>query len=171
MPIAITPARSAQDFEAIGELFREYVDWLGIDLAFQGFEAELANLSAKYAPPAGELFLAKREDGRPVGCVGLSPFDKRHACELKRLYVRDEARGTGTGRALAQAAVAYATSSGYRKMLLDTLPSMPAAIAIYRSLGFAAIPPYYDNPVPGAIFFAKNLEPVATENTRSGFDV
>ena len=157
MNVVIKPARSARDLDAIRELFREYADWLGIDLSFQGFEAELARLPGKYARPGGDLFLAEREDGRPMGCVGVTPFGRPGACEMKRLYVREAARGTGTGRALAAAAVASAAASGYREMLLDTLPTMPAAIATYRALGFEPIPPYYDTPVAGTLFFRRAL--------------
>ncbi len=153
MDVVIQPARSDADLDAAGQLIREYVDWLGIDLSFQNFDAEIADLSAKYAPPTGELFLARREDGQFLGCAGVTSSSRPGACELKRLYVRDAARGTGTGRALAAAAV----SLGYREMLLDTLSTMSSAIGLSRTLGFETIPPYYDNPVPGAVFFVKPL--------------
>jgi len=155
MDVVIQPVRSDADLDAAGQLIREYVDWLGIDLSFQNFDAEIADLSAKYAPPTGELFLARREDGQLLGCAGVTCFSRPGACELKRLYVRDAARGTG--RALAAAAVAAAVSLGYREMLLDTLSTMSSALGLYRALGFETIPPYYDNPVQGAVFFAKPL--------------
>ena len=157
MSIVISPARDDQDLAAVRELFREYVVWLAVDLSFQNFEAEFAGLPGKYLQPAGELFLATRQDGYPVGCIGVAPSSIPGACEMKRLYVRPAARGTGAGRALAAAAVAFAQTFGYRQMLLDTLRTMSTAIAIYRSLGFKSIPSYYDNPVPDAIFFAKTL--------------
>ena len=159
MAVAIRPARGVRDLDAIRELFREYADWLGIDLSFQGFEAELARLPGQYAAPGGELFLAEREDGCPVGCVGLRPMNASGACEMKRLYVREAVRGGGAGRALAAAAVAFAASAGYREVLLDTLPSMAAAGATYRALGFEPIPPYYDTPVAGTLFFRRALGP------------
>ncbi len=157
MDVVIQPVRGDADLDAAGQLIREYVDWLGIDLSFQDFDAEIADLSAKYAPPTGELFLARREDGQFLGCAGVTSFSRPSACELKRLYVRDAPRGTGTGRALAAAAIVAAVSLGYREMLLDTLSTMSSAIGIYRALGFETIPPYYDNPVQGAVFFAKPL--------------
>ncbi len=143
----------------MGELFREYADWLGLDLSFQGFKAELAALPGKYAQPVGELFLAKQEDGSPIGCVAVAPFAKPGACELKRLYVRDSARGHGVGRALVEAAITFAAEAGYSEMLLDSLPRMAGALALYRAMGFEPIPPYYRNPIAGAMFFSKRLRP------------
>ncbi len=159
MSITIKPARSSRDLVLVSELFSEYVEWLGIDLSFQDFQTELASLPGKYAQPAGELYLARREDDSLLGCIAVAPFGKSGTCEMKRLYVREAARGSGLGRALATAAIDFATSSGYQEMLLDTLPFMSGAIAIYKSLGFETIPPYYINPVPGALYFSKNLRP------------
>ncbi len=76
---------------------------------------------------------------------------------MKRLFLRDAARRTGAGRALAEASIAAARALGYREMLLDTLASMAPAIALYRALGFEGVPAYYDNPVPGAVYFWKAL--------------
>jgi len=128
-------------------LFREYADSLGVDLAFQGFEEELAAL-----PDGYDVLLLAGEDG----CVGVRPFADG-VCEMKRLYVRPSARGTGLGRALAVAAVEHARALGYRVMRLDTMPAMGAAQALYESLGFVEIPPYRHNPVPGARFMELDL--------------
>ena len=146
----IVQAGSAGDIERVSELFREYGKSLGIDLCFQGFEQELARLPGAYAPPKGRLLLAV-DAGRPAGCVALRPLGP-DTCEMKRLYVRPEFRGRRLGRLLAERVLAEARAVGYARMRLDTLLSMKEAIAMYRSLGFKEIAPYYPNPVPGALF-------------------
>jgi putative acetyltransferase len=132
------------------ELFEEYAASLGFDLGFQEFERELRELPGAYGPPRGRLLLA-RVGAEPVGCVGLRPLDA-DACEMKRLYVRSTHRGTGAGRALAEAAIRAARELGYAHMRLDTVPSMRAARALYRALGFREIPPYRFNPIPGTTY-------------------
>ncbi len=142
---------------AARQLFLEYAASLDIDLGFQGFERELAELPGEYAPPAGRLLLALVE-GEPAGCVALRPLTGSD-CELKRLYVRPGFRHLGLGRRLTEGAVAAARELGYRRMLLDTLPSMRAAQALYRGLGFRPTEPYSHNPLPGAAFYALDLSP------------
>ncbi len=99
----------------------------------------------------GRLYLAHIA-GEPIGCIALRPFAP-HTCEMKRLYVRDAARGLGVGRALAETVISDARGIGYRSMRLDTLPAMGAAIELYTALGFKRIAPYRENPVEGALFF------------------
>ena len=136
----IRPAGPA-DAEIVRGFLREYADTLDVDLAFQDFDSELAD-------PLGFYELVLLADD---GCVALRRIDER-TCEMKRLYVRPEARGSGLGRQLAQTVIEEARVRGYRRMLLDTLPSMAAAKALYLSLGFRDTEPYRHNPVPGATF-------------------
>jgi ribosomal protein S18 acetylase RimI-like enzyme len=154
-PLTITEARRSDDLAAARALFEEYAASLPFDLGFQGFAAELAALPGAYAPPNGRLLLALL-DGAPVGCVALRRHDA-HTAELKRLYVRAEARGAGAGRALVEAALAAARAAGYERVVLDTAPGMEAARALYRSLGFAEVGAYRYNPLPGAAFLELSL--------------
>jgi ribosomal protein S18 acetylase RimI-like enzyme len=151
----IRPAEIPRDLDEVRSLFREYAGSLNIDLCFQDFEAELAGLPGKYAPPKGRLLLAW-SGAEAVGCIALRPLDSA-ACEMKRLYVRPKARGERLGRRLAERICEEARSAGYSRICLDTIPSMTAAIKLYTSLGFKPIEPYVFNPVPGAIYLALEL--------------
>lgn len=138
---AATPA----DLDDVRALFREYHEWLALDLCFQGFEAELAALPGRYAPPSGRLYVGEVH-GALAGCIALREIEPG-VCEMKRLYLRETARGLGLGRALAERVVADAREIGYACMRLDTIRDrMRAANAIYESLGFRDIPAYYPNP-------------------------
>jgi GNAT superfamily N-acetyltransferase len=155
----LVQARHPEEIAAAATLFREYADWLGIDLSFQDFESELATLPGEYAPPGGELLLACSHEGDALGCVGIRPLDGAAVCEMKRLYVRPAARGAGVGRALVEAILKSAEELGYAEMKLDTLPWLDAATTLYRQFGFTEIAAYYNNPVPGTRYFGKRLAP------------
>jgi ribosomal protein S18 acetylase RimI-like enzyme len=155
--VRIAPARWPDDLAAVGELFREYVDSLGVDLSFQDVTAEFAGLPGKYAPPGGTVLIARDAAGGAAGCVALRPAGADGACEMKRLYVRPSQRGTALGRRLAEAVIAHARACGYRRMLLDTLGTMRAALGLYVSLGFTPTAPYYDNPLPDTRYLARDL--------------
>ncbi|MCI0409438.1 MAG: GNAT family N-acetyltransferase [Acidobacteria bacterium] len=136
-------------------LFREYEAELGMDLCFQGFERELAGLPGDYAPPSGRLLLAWM-NGQPVGCVALRRIEEG-VCEMKRLYLKPSMRRGGAGRLITLTLIQEARTLGYRRLRLDTLPVMKAAIALYRSLGFQSIPPYRHNPIEGVLYLELDL--------------
>ncbi|MEW6411589.1 MAG: GNAT family N-acetyltransferase [Candidatus Zixiibacteriota bacterium] len=157
--VEIIQATTKEHLAAVYELFREYIESLGFDLSFQNIEEEIANLPGEYAPPEGRLYLALC-DGQPAGCVGLRQLSSV-ICEMKRMWVRPQFRGKKIGHTLAEKVVEDARAIGYRKMVLDTIDTMAEAMAIYRSLGFKSVQPYYYNPIDGATFFEKDL----TEDT------
>jgi putative acetyltransferase len=147
---------AAADWALARALIEEYSQGLGVDLCFQDFARELAELEHEYAPPAGALLIA-RLDGRAAGCVALRGLLPGIA-ELKRLYVVPAARGAGVGRALVARMLARARALGYARLRLDTLGSMHEAQALYRSLGFRPIAPYRFNPLPGTAYFELDLD-------------
>jgi putative acetyltransferase len=144
----------AQTNTAISEarvLFREYEAWLGLDLCFQGFEAELAGLPGEYSAPAGRLFLAS-VDGDLAGCAAFRKLEPR-ICEMKRLFVREHFRGRKVGHMLIERLLVDARKSGYERMRLDTYPAkMARAVGLYGTYGFRVIEPYYNNPYQGVMF-------------------
>jgi ribosomal protein S18 acetylase RimI-like enzyme len=146
-----------EEMATIAALFRDYVASLGVDLSYQGIEAELASLPGAYAPPSGALLLAVSPQSQPLGCVAMRKLTEDGACEMKRLYAAPATRGVGLGRALTMAAIGAAIKAGYRTMRLDTLPGMQAAQALYRDLGFEVTPPYYATPIAGTLFMRKTL--------------
>jgi len=155
--ITIINAASENDLSAAAGLFREYEEWLGLDLCFQGFEAELADLPGNYAAPDGRLFLAYH-NGALAGCAALKRLDDSAVCEMKRVYVRDGHRGHKIGIALIEQLISAAREIGYRKLRLDTFPpKMGRAVELYRSLGFREIPAYYDNPYDDVLFMELSL--------------
>ncbi|BEP39843.1 GNAT family N-acetyltransferase [Variovorax sp. 375MFSha3.1] len=178
--VLLTP-EEAHEIEATRTIFRDYAASLGIDLDFQDFDGELAQLPGEYAEPRGTLLLAlvdpanvkedagrraptlQRADGtlaHVAGCCALRPLDNAdyaNAAEMKRLYVRPGFRGLGLGRQLAEAILDAARSAGYGCVLLDTLDDMESARALYEDLGFVEVPPYYHNPVAGAHYLKVDL--------------
>lgn len=154
MGIDIAPATSEDQIATARRLFREYEASLGIELTFQGFAQEVAGLPGAYAPPGGRLLLATGAE--PAGCVALRPLGGG-ICEMKRLYVRPTARGARLGRRLAETVIREARAIGYARMRLDTLPSMKEAFALYQTLGFREIAPYYATPIVGTRFMELSL--------------
>lgn len=154
----LTPS-SPSELQIVHTIFREYADTLGVDLCFQDFESELAQLPGDYAAPRGALLLAE-VGGAIAGCCALRPLDNAdypNASEMKRLFVRKAFRGFGLGRELAEAMLDRARQAGYACVLLDTLDDMEAARALYTELGFEEIPPYYHNPIAGAHYLKVDI--------------
>jgi GNAT superfamily N-acetyltransferase len=154
---SVTPAGPA-DLADMAALFRAYAAALAVDLGPQGFERELAELPGAYVPPRGALLLARDQDGNALGCIALRPLAEV-VCEVKRLYVLPEARGTGLGKALVGTVLDEAARLRYHEIKLDTLDHMQAAIALYRNFGFAPIEPYGTHPYEGLVCFGKALGP------------
>lgn len=151
----IIEAHSRTHLDTVRGLFKEYADALDIDLCFQNFNRELAELPGKYAPPEGRLLLAFEGD-EAAGCIALRKIGD-NVCEMKRLYIRPTFRKRGLGRVLAGEIISAARQIGYDRMRLDTLSSMSAAIALYESLGFRRVAPYYHNPSDRAVFMEFRL--------------
>jgi putative acetyltransferase len=153
--ISVVPARTEKDLRQAKILFKEYAAALDFGLDFQNFEEELADLPGGYAQPEGCLLLALHRD-QVAGCVSLRKIGQ-DTCEMKRLFVRPSFRHLGIGKALAQRVIQEAKKKGYTRMRLDTVPSMKEARALYKKLGFEAIPSYCHNPIPGAVFLELKL--------------
>lgn len=155
MVVNIQPVQTKVEIDLIRHLFREYQTFLDVDLCFQGFEKELAGLPGKYSPPDGELLLGLIDE-QAVGCVALRKLEDG-ICEMKRLYVQPNARGTGLGKKLVVEIISCARQRGYALMRLDTLDTLTEAMSLYRSFGFRQVEPYYDNPLPGAVYWELKL--------------
>lgn len=154
--IEILQVETDADIEDARAIFREYEQWLGLSLCFQSFEEELASLPGFYAPPGGRLYLARIDD-ETVGCIGLRKLSD-DVCEMKRLYLRESARGKGVGLTLIEKVISDAREIGYTKMRLDTYPpKMGKAVSLYESHGFYEIEPYYENPHGDTLFMEKQL--------------
>lgn len=153
--VHLIKASTEFEYNEAKKLFIEYSELIGIDLSFQNFEEELKHIQQEYGAPEGCLLLAK-DDNQFLGCVALRKIDDG-ICEMKRLFVKPEAKGKGIGKLLATSIIEEGKALGYRKMRLDTLPAMKPAISLYKSLGFYEIEPYTFNPIEGAIYMELDL--------------
>ena len=155
--LQIIQAETFEQIEQARTLFREYEAWFGLKLCFQNFDEEVENLPGKYAPPDGRLFLALADD-KPAGCIALRKLEEK-ICEMKRLFVREDFRGTGIGKILIDKLITEAQTSGYEKMRLDTFPpKMSKAVSLYESYGFYEIKPYYHNPYGETLFMEADIK-------------
>lgn len=160
-------AQDTDALEQVRQFFRNYAGGLGVDLSYQGFDQEMAALPGAYAAPEGRLFFAEVDD-QPAGCVGVRPLpDSDGLCEMKRLFVEPQFRGQSVGRTLALAAIKAAKQIGYKKLMIDTLPSMRMAVKLYRELGFTEAPRYYQTSVEGSMFLALDLDNWSEEEVRN----
>ena len=146
---------SIEELEEVREIFIEYADFLKVDLCFQDFEKELQTLHQVYFPPLGCIILAK-EGKQVLGCIALKPIAEG-ICEMKRLYVRPEARGKSLGKKLVNELIEFAKKAGYKTMKLDTITSLKEAIVLYRSKGFVETAPYVYNPLSEVLYFELTL--------------
>ena len=154
--LTIREAMSDHDITTAQHLFEQYAAWLGIDLSFQSFDTELAGLPAPYARPSGVILLAEHER-IAVGCVALRSIGD-HIAEVKRLFIVPAYRGRGLGRQLMSGIIAEAKQIGYARIWLDTIPMMTVARALYESLGFKEIAPYYRSPIEGTVYLELVLD-------------
>lgn len=148
-------AVSKDDFELAKRLMKDYMTDIGVDLTFQDFESELKNVSKLYANPEGAFIIAYH-NSNPVGCFGIRKIDSE-ICELKRMYLGQDVRGLGLGEKLLKEALHIASRLRYKRMRLDTLPSMNSAIHLYKKLGFKEMQPYRFNPIPRSKFMEIEL--------------
>ncbi len=153
--ISFKIATTNLEFDDAKNLFQEYANTLDIDLCFQDFDSELKTINQQYHKPKGALLLAYKDE-IAIGCVGLREFDKDIA-ELKRMFVKTDYRGYKIGEKLLDQIIDVAKNMSYKKILLDTLPSMAQAQKLYRSFGFHEIPSYRFNPIEGAVFMERRL--------------
>lgn len=149
--------------DEVKALFTEYTDLLIAGdhtfreyLQIQNYDDELTHLERKYGLPHGRLYLAYF-DNKPAGCIGLRKIDHLH-CEMKRLYIRPGFRRKHIGSTLVQKIITDAKEIGYSYLLLDTLPFLKEAIALYQKIGFYEIPCYNNSPMTDSIYMKLDLQ-------------
>lgn len=154
--VELTEGKSDEDFKTAIQLFKEYAAQIGVDLEFQNFTNEIQNIEIQYSRPKGIIFIARNDKNLPLGCFGIRALEGS-ICELKRMFLKKEARGLGLGKQMLEKAIETAKELGYQKMRLDTLPTMNAAIGLYKKIGFYEIEPYRFNPIQGTKYFEMSL--------------
>lgn len=150
--INIKEATSNEAYKIAIKLIKEYVSQLGVDLSFQNFNQEIQNIKQQYARPSGVMIIVYSDNEKTIGCFGIRAYEGT-ICELKRMYLKKEYRGLGIGKELLTKSIELGRALGYKKMRLDTLPSMQAAIGLYKNMGFYEISAYRFNPIEGTKYF------------------
>jgi len=150
--ISTQEATSTEAYKIALELIKEYVAQLGVDLSFQNIHQEIQNIEQQYARPEGVMIIVYTDNEKAIGCFGIRAFEES-ICELKRMYLKKEYQGLGIGKELLAKSLELGKALGYKKMRLDTLPSMQAAIGLYKNMGFYEIPAYRFNPIEGTKYF------------------
>jgi GNAT superfamily N-acetyltransferase len=149
-PVSIRQADPIRDLAVVRDLWNDYLVWVNAGLEeHYGFSFDIGEILernvadlAPFQPPHGRLLLA---DDVGVGCLRSIGDD---VGEIKRMYVRPEARGTGLGRSLLGALLEAADTAGYERVRLDSVRFMEAAHKLYRSAGFKEIEPYEHSEIP-----------------------
>lgn len=151
--LAIIEPSTTEQFDAVRRLCWEYRTFLinlggenarAVTLAYpeDKYTQLMRSLEQHHAPPQGGVRLALL-DGEPVGC-GMFQNHSPEFAEIKRVYVRDEARGTGAGRAIMETLISDCRDRGYAGILMDTGKVLTAAQGLYDSMGFRRCEPYHD---------------------------
>lgn len=127
----------------VKELIMEYTDRLDRDFSFQRLDDELNSLEDKYFSPNGELIVAI-EDENVLGMVAYHRHDES-TYEMKRRYIKPEARGCHLGNILVSEIIKKAYNNGFKEMVLNTIVPLKPAISLYKKHGFKECKPYYNN--------------------------
>lgn len=153
--LKIIEATTGSDYDAVRQLCWEYRDHLlglspedeVIVRMFYPRDAYLTimeNLPQEHAPPNGCVKLALH-DGEPVGC-GMIHKLMPGTAEIKRVFVRQEARGLGAGRAMMVALIDQCRADGFSRIYMDTAKALTTAQKLYFALGFKSRGPYQEVP-------------------------
>ncbi|MCI7540361.1 MAG: GNAT family N-acetyltransferase [Veillonellaceae bacterium] len=158
----VTIEDGTQHLEEVAELFEEYKKYLAVDVSFQPADQTEEEITRRYGGDGGRLYIAF-VDGKAAGCIAFHSMQNGCDCEFKRLFTRPEFRGQHVGKALFARALAEAEAMGYEHVYLDTLQRLEAANIMYQAFGFYKIPAYYDNPLPGVVYYRCDFPAAAAE--------
>lgn len=136
-------------------MFSEYREAIGVGFVQHGYPEELANMPGKYGPPSGCLLLVYERE-RPIACGALRDLGDGYA-ELKRIYVRPEARRRGLARTISSRLIEFGRDHGYRAIRLDTLRRLAGAYELYLDLGFTEIEAYNSTQEPDIVYMELQL--------------